>query len=255
MIGKCDVCGKENIKTIRVNTGQRVCHKHYRQYRKFGKFLDNNPRTISDRNEYHICGDITYIDLYNINCEVVAQAIIDTEDLDKVKDIKWKLSTTGYAMNTQKGGIENRRPNLHMSRVIYGEDKLNSELFVDHINHNTLDNRKCNLRAATKSQNAMNSIKMGNPSNNIIPGVYLTESGSYSATIKHIQQTYYLGTYDTFENAAYARWIAEVLLFGEFQYNKTPPDIPIDDACLITLYVYNVILKRIEADIDELCYY
>ncbi len=249
MTGNCDICGRY-CENIYCSYGKHLCSKHYFQYRKHGKFLDNNPRTISDRNEYHICGDITYIDLYNIKCEVIAQVIIDTEDLDKVKDIKWKLSNSGYAMNTPKSG-----PTTHMSRVIYGEDKLNSELFVDHINHNTLDNRKCNLRAATKSQNAMNSIKMGNPSNNIIPGVYLTESGNYSATIKHMQQTYYLGTYDTFENAAYARWIAEVLLFGEFQYNKTPPDIPIDDACLITLYVYNVILKRIEADIDELCYH
>ncbi len=249
MTGNCDICGRY-CENIYCSYGKHLCSKHYFQYRKHGKFLDNNPRTISDRNEYHICGDITYIDLYNIKCEVIAQVIIDTEDLDKVKDIKWKLSNSGYSMNTPKSG-----PATHMSRVIYGEDKLNSELFVDHINHNTLDNRKCNLRAATKSQNAMNSIKMGNPSNNIIPGVYLTESGSYSATIKHMQQTYYLGTYDTFENAAYARWIAEVLLFGEFQYNKTPPDIPIDDACLITLYVYNVILKRIEADIDELCYH
>ena len=249
MTGNCDICGRY-CENIYCSYGKHLCSKHYFQYRKHGKFLDNNPRTISDRNEYHICGDITYIDLYNIKCEVIAQVIIDTEDLDKVKDIKWKLSNSGYAMNTPKSG-----PATHMSRVIYGEDKLNNELFVDHINHNTLDNRKCNLRAATKSQNAMNSIKMGNPSNNIIPGVYLTESGSYSATIKHMQQTYYLGTYDTFENAAYARWIAEVLLFGELQYNKTPPDIPIDDACLITLYVYNVILKRIEADIDELCYH
>lgn len=147
MIGKCDVCGRENVRIIRIDTDQRVCCKHYNQYKKFGKFLDNNPRTNYDLNEYHICGDITYIDLYNIKCEVVAQAIIDTEDLDKVKDIKWKLSWNGYAMNTPRSG-----PATHMSRVIYGEDKLNSELFVDHINHNTLDNRKCNLRAATKSQ-------------------------------------------------------------------------------------------------------
>lgn len=250
MTGNCDVCGRYCNRLIGTNNGYKVCNKHYSQYKKFGKFLDNNPRTIYDPNEYHICGDITYIDLYNINCEVIAQVIIDTEDLDKVKDIKWKLSWNGYAMNTPKSG-----PATHMSRVIYGEDKLNNELFVDHINHNTLDNRKCNLRAANKSQNAMNSIKMGNPSNNIIPGVSLTESGIYKVSIKHMQQTFYLGTYSTFEKAAYARWIAEVLLFGEFQYNKTPPDIPIDDACLITLYVYNVILKRIEADIDELCYH
>ena len=254
MTGNCDVCGRYCDRLIGTNNGYKVCNKHYRQYKKFGKFLDNNRRTISDRNEYHICGDITYIDLYNIKCEVVAQAIIDTEDLDKVKDIKWKLSTTGYAMNTQKGGIENRRPNLHMSRVIYGEDKLNNELFVDHINHNTLDNRKCNLRAVTKSQNAMNSGYVENSSKSGARGIQL-RNNRYYAWIKIDRSVINLGNYTTLEYALYARWIAEIILFGEFQYNKTPPDIPIDDACLITLYVYNVILKRIEADIDELCYH
>lgn len=130
MTGNCDICGRYCDKLI-CSFGKHLCNKHYGQYKRFGKFLDNNPRTIYDLNEYHICGDITYIDLYNIKCEVVAQAIIDTEDLDKVKSIKWKLSTSGYAMNTpSRHGV-----NKHMSRVIYGEDKLNSELFVDHINH------------------------------------------------------------------------------------------------------------------------
>ena len=198
-----------------------LCNKHYTQYRKYGKFLDNNPRTIYDKNEYHICGDITYIDLYNKKCEVIAQAIIDTEDLDKVKDIKWKLSWNGYAMSTPR-----TQPAKHMSRIIYGEDKLSPELYADHINHNTLDNRKCNLRAATKSENAMNSIHMGNPgSSNPAIGVYETTTGLYNARIKYQQVTFNLGTYADIDEAKFARYIAEKLLFKEFQYEKECPKI------------------------------
>ena len=85
--------------------------------------------------------------MYDKNCNVVAQATIDTEDIEKVRYTKWKLSSSGYAMNTPKFKGENK----HLSRAILGTTE-----FVDHINHNTLDNRKANLRIVTKSQNQMN---------------------------------------------------------------------------------------------------
>ena len=97
----CEICGKESHKKYTANH-KTVCQKHLRQFRKFGKFLDNNSRTAYDKNAYRICGDVTYMDLYDKNCNVVATAILDTEDLDKVKYIKWKLSGSGYATNTPK---------------------------------------------------------------------------------------------------------------------------------------------------------
>lgn len=187
--------------------GHIFCDKHYKQFKKYGYVLDNNPRTIYDRNEFHICGDITYIDLYNKNCEVIAQAVIDTEDLDKVQYTKWKLSASGYAMNSPKfsGG------NLHMSRVILGTDE-----FVDHINHNTLDNRKENLRVVTKSQNQMNSNHHG---------VTITKSGKYYAYIKKNGKMLNLGEYVFEDEALFARWYAEELIFDKYRYPKTKPFI------------------------------
>lgn len=214
----CDICGRKMFRKIKSH-GRIFCNKHYKQFKKYGKCLDNNPRTISDRNEYHINGDITYIDLYNKECEVIAQAIIDTEDLQKVKYVKWKLSNSGYVMNTPKTGS-----NLHMSRIILGVNT-----FVDHINHNTLDNRKKNLRIITKSQNQMNSNRKG---------VYLQKNGKFLAQIKINQKIIYLGVYVFEEEAYWARWYAETLIFKEYQYKwKEEPFILEDRKKQIKIYV------------------
>lgn len=215
---KCDICGREVFKKIK-SQGYVLCNKHYKQIKKHGRFLDTNPRTIFDRNEYHIKEDVTYIDLYDKQCNVIAQVIIDTEDLDKVKYTKWKLSSSGYAMNTPKfsGAIK------HMSRVILGTDQ-----YVDHINHNTLDNRKCNLRVVTKSQNQMNAN---------YKGVYERKNGMFESRIKIHQRSIFLGNYVFEEEALFARWYAETILFGEYRYPKEKPFILEDREKMIMAYV------------------
>lgn len=203
---ECEFCGRKMFRKI-VSYGHIFCNKHYRQFKKYGRVLDNNPRTSYDKNEFHICGDVTYIDLYDKSYNVVAQAIIDTEDLDKVRYTKWKLSASGYAMNTPKYSGSNK----HMSRVILGVDD-----FVDHINHNRLDNRKCNLRVVTKSQNQMNCNYLG---------VTTNKDGTYYAHIKINQRMLNLGKYVFMEEALFARWYAEVLLFKEYRFPKEKPVI------------------------------
>lgn len=61
------------------------CSKHYSQVRAHGEV---QKRTVRDRNEYRIEDEITYILLYNKDNEVIAEAIIDTEDLEKVLPYK-----------------------------------------------------------------------------------------------------------------------------------------------------------------------
>lgn len=203
----CEVCGRPITKKILRANGLKVCNKHYRQYKTYGKFLDNNPRTIYDRNEFHIMDEITYIDLYNKKCELVGHAIIDTEDLDKVKDIKWKLNNNGYAVNYS--GKKNIT--LFMHRIVLGVDEP-----VDHINHNKLDNRKSNLRVITKSQNQMNAN---------YKGVYHGKDERFYPHIKIDQKMLNLGTYTVEAEAYYARWYAEKIIFKEYRYPKEMPNI------------------------------
>ncbi len=215
---QCDICGRQLSHKIKSH-GYVLCNKHYKQLKKYGKFLDTNPRTIYDKNEYHICGDITYIDLYDKSCNVIAKAIIDTEDLKKVQYTKWKLSSNGYAMNTPKFQGSSK----HMSRVILGTDQ-----FVDYRNHNTLDNRKENLRIVTRSQNQMNSN---------YKGVTEQQNGKFYAHIKINQKMINLGVYIFKEEAYFARWYAETILFKEYRYPKEKPFILPDREKTIKEYV------------------
>ena len=175
--------------------------------KKYGYCLDINPRTTMDKNTIVIINNKAYIYLCNKNANVIAASIIDAEDVPKVQHIKWKLSASGYVMNTPKY----KGSNIHLSRLILGTTE-----FVDHINHKTLDNRKCNLRTVTKSQNQMNSN---------YKGVTHTKQDKYYAHIKLNGIMINLGVYVDKEEAYFARWYAEQLLFKEFKYPKKKPII------------------------------
>ena len=201
----CDICGRELHKAIRSH-GYKLCSKHYNQLKEFGEFLDNNPRTQKDPNEFiRINDEYSKYYLYGIWGNIVAEGLIDNEDVDKVKHIKWNYSH-GYASCRNK-----RTKSLMMHRRI-----LDTDQFVDHINHNTLDNRKCNLRIVNKSQNQMNSN---------YKGVHCRKDGRFMAHIKKRGIMVNLGVYEDIEEAYWVRWYAERLVFKEHAYPKEEPMI------------------------------
>ncbi len=72
---------------------------------------------------------------------------------------------------------------------------------VDHINLDKRDDRWCNLRDVTHSQNMINSNK-SRPKNRLPRGVYpVTEGGRYFSHICVGGEPKYLGSYDTPEAA------------------------------------------------------
>lgn len=105
------------------------------------------------KNKYEIRGEETAIFL-NYKGQVL-ETIIDTEDLEKVK----KFPNTFHYASGYVVGSENIRgmgipKALH--RIVM--DTPNG-LVVDHINHNTLYNRKSNLRNVTTQDNSKNMNK------------------------------------------------------------------------------------------------
>ena len=111
-------------------------------------------RSKRDGNVFIINGDICEIILFNDKNEEVARALIDADDYLKVKGFGWYLCQTGYPTN-----LKTRKRLHHLILDMEG----NKYEGADHINGITLDNRKSNLRRASKSQNGANR---GKPANN-----------------------------------------------------------------------------------------
>lgn len=91
----CEVCGalSENKEVyFRSIANKILCNKHYQQFKRYKKFLDDTSRTIDDLNEITIDNEnnIAYIHLYNAQSVEIAKTIIDLEDVEKIKNIKWR---------------------------------------------------------------------------------------------------------------------------------------------------------------------
>jgi hypothetical protein len=92
---------------------------------------------------------------------------------------------------------------------------------IDHINGVKTDNRICNLREATNSQNGKN-IKLSKANKTGVTGVCWSERyQNYRSYIKVDHKQKYLGTFKDFQEAAKARYAAEAKYFGEWTRNKT----------------------------------
>lgn len=144
-------------------------------------------------------------------------AKVDIGDYDWLMRLKWsaqwsKPGKTFYAVRGERRGGKGLLLSMHRSILgLLPGDKRH----VDHINHDTLDNRRSNLRAVQPSQNALNR---GAQSNNTsgFKGVSRTHTGRWRASIRANGKDLHLGCFDTPEQAHSAYVDACKKHHGEF---------------------------------------
>lgn len=83
-------------------------------------------------------------------------ALVDAADFNWLNSFKWHAHKTRNNFYVARRDPDFVIPKLiFMHRMILGLQRGNSKV-AHHINHNTLDNRRCNLKKCTHSENLRN---------------------------------------------------------------------------------------------------
>jgi hypothetical protein len=147
--------------------------------------------------------------------------LVDAADYEWLSQYKWyagKPTRAGktYARRNLPGGGE-----MLMHRMIMQPPK---DKVVDHLNGNSLDNRRCNLYVCTQTENIQNSRPRCDATSRF-RGVY-PRDGKWYGRITHKGQRYNLGTFDDEIEAAKARDRKARELYGEHAWRNIPPEEP-----------------------------
>lgn len=131
---------------------------------------------------------------YRYFCSDGDSFIFDEIDLPLVSAHRWYITSKGYP----KTNI-NRSTKI-LSRLV---TRCNRNQYVDHINRDTRDNRRCNLRIAAPHENSRNGkVRKNNKCG--YKGVSLHKGGKYRADIGVDGKIIYLGLFENIIDAAMA---------------------------------------------------
>ena len=214
----CEVCGVDKEYGYKVHfckeKNMYLCDRHYQQVRLYGDIIK---RTKNDLNEIVKYDTYAEIILYNLKNNEKARAIIDIEDVDRVKNYKWSEMGSGYVTATYYK--ENLKTGILLHRLIMG---LDNEKDYDHKNGNRKDCRKHNLRPVSSLENAKNRLKQITNSSGFIGVSWSKLKDMWRSYIQVNYKQKHLGYFDSIRDATFERIKAEIKYYGEYRnmYNE-----------------------------------
>lgn len=217
----CRVCGKlcdNSHGSFNGKTG--MCRKHNDQMKKYGKTLDTNPRTVWDANEIRILDTHAEIDTYTFTGEVLNTFKLDIEDVPLLQNHKWRTVFKGKANSPYlvTGHAGNQMcSQVYFHRLVLGNP--NEE--VDHINRDSTDNRKANLRISYRTQQLANTRLRCDNTQGIKGIYYIQKNNGYRAEIQCNHRRVYSPVYETKAEAAYMRYLLEQFFYKDIGINNS----------------------------------
>lgn len=178
----------------------KICGKIFETNRENAQYcsMECKHKGMTKKNTIQILKDYAEIIIDNIKFK------IDKEDIEKVQNIKFHLSkkSSGYYARSSRNGSK------YLHQIIMDTPKGMS---TDHINRDTTDNRKSNLRICTHFENMNNKIN-----NNSIVGVrFRAEKNKYEARIGINGKIKILGLFSEKNDAINARKEGEKKYYGK----------------------------------------
>lgn len=141
--------------------------------------------------------------------------LLDDEDLERVMRKGWSVAEElDVSGNPTFRVYSTTAAKIPLGRFILGLEKV-SKLMVDHINGDTLDNRKENLRAVTNAQNQMNR-KVNSNSRTGFKGVREMSTGRFQARIVKDGVPHVIGHYFNAKSAGISYDNAAREMFGSY---------------------------------------
>ena len=139
---------------------------------------------------------------------------LDNDDYGRVKDSgKWCVvikRDRPYFQKRVDYTHETRGRIIELHRWLMGEPE---GLYIDHINGDTLDNRRSNLRAIKNSTNIRNGKVRTNNKSGVTGVRFRADRNKWCATIRVDYKVISLGHFKLFEDAVVARKRAEEKYF------------------------------------------